>query len=152
MYNIVALVKYGVYEHHIPWECVKYVCGMYNIHYARPRSIIHLIMMIIRGMHHDGGIYFRWCSLLPKKARKMRRRRARSAFSLLTAIRKPKKSLDWKISIFVRGAFFLILYWPGIRHANGGSRSMDMPDPPICISYSTYSGQHLTSCSVAAST
>ena len=26
-----------------------------------------------------------------------------------------RKSLDWKISIFVRGAFFFILYWPGRR-------------------------------------
>ena len=79
---------------------------MYNIHYARPRSIIHLIMMIIRGMHHDGGIYFRWCSLLPKKARKMRRRRARSAFSLLTATLKPKKSLDEKFPYLYGERFF----------------------------------------------
>ena len=79
-------------------------CTIYTMH---ARSIIHLIMMIIRGMHH-GGIYFRWCSLLPKKARKMRRRRARSPFSLLTPPKKISKTL-WieKFPYLFGGAFEL---------------------------------------------
>ena len=48
---------------------------LWNVQYTpcTPATLSDLIMMIIRGMPH-GGIYFRWCSLLPKKARKMRRR------------------------------------------------------------------------------
>ena len=60
------------------------VCCVFSdiAHSTHAHNIIHL-MMIIHGIQH-GGLYFRWCSLLPKKDRKMRRRRARSPFSLLT--------------------------------------------------------------------
>ena len=81
------------------------VCCVFSdiAHSTHAHNIIHL-MMIIHGIQH-GGLYFRWCSLLPKKARKMRRRRARSAFSLLTATLKPKKSLDENFHICMESVF-----------------------------------------------
>ena len=82
--------------------CVSATLHIVSIH---AHNVIHL-MMIIHGIQH-GGLYFRWCSLLPKKARKMRRRRARSPFSLLNPPQNQWKSLDWKMSIFIQGAFFL---------------------------------------------
>ena len=70
-----------------------------------------IIIYLSLNFHHicdiqDRVLCFWWCFLSPGKKRQMRRRRARSAFSSLTATPKPKKSLDEKFPYLYGERFF----------------------------------------------